>query len=294
MIDFQPISLENAGWIREILRRVARPNCEYSFGNIFTYGAMMPLGAAKVCGCLVTRCETKQGDYYCFPVGGDEAKALKELIATAEAIGRPAWIYGINEENKDLLKQLFPGRYAIDFDRDSFDYVYRTEDLITLSGKKYQSKRNHIAFFMRNTRWQYETITPAAIPECLQMSEDWLAQSGEEFREDLEGELKIIRRAFENYVSLGYVGGLLRADGRVIAYTMGEALREDIFCVHFEKAYGQIRGAYPMINQQFAQNELQSYLYINREDDVGIENLRRAKESYHPAFMIEKYETRIV
>ena len=146
---------------------------------------------------------------------------------------------------------------------------------------------------MRNTNWSYERITRESIPECLEMSRLWLEGALEEYRDDLEAELKIIERVFDNYEELGYVGGLLRADGRVIAYTMGEPASKDMFCVHIEKAFSDIRGAYPMINQQFVKNELSEYKYINREDDTGAENLRKAKLSYYPAILAEKYEAKL-
>ena len=115
----------------------------------------------------------------------------------------------------------------------------------------------------------------------------------EEYKEELEGELKIIKRVFDNYDKLDYVGGVLRVDGKVVAYTMGEPGPKDVFCVHIEKAFSDIRGAYPMINQQFVKNELSSYRYINREDDTGAENLRKAKLSYYPVALAEKYEAKL-
>ena len=125
------------------------------------------------------------------------------------------------------------------------------------------------------------------------MSRQWLENNKTDSHEDLINELKIIEAIFESYEELGFVGGLLRVDGKVIAYTMGEELNDEAFCVHFEKAFPDIRGAYAMINQQFVENELSGYKYIDREDDVGLENLRKAKLSYHPAFLFEKYEAAI-
>lgn len=197
------------------------------------------------------------------------------------------------EEDKELLEKLYPGKFEIKLNRDAFDYVYSSEKLINLSGKKLQPKRNHISYFKKNFNWSYEKITKETIHECLSMSEKWLSENLHKSAEDLEKELKIIRCAFENYDMLGYVGGLIRVDGEVIAYTMGEQLTENTFCVHIEKAFSSIRGAYPMINQQFVQNELSGYKFINREDDVGAENLRKAKLSYAPEILYEKYETRI-
>ena len=220
-------------------------------------------------------------------------KAVEFILDDAKNDGRDFEIFGISPSSAEFISKSFPDVFDISLKRDTFDYIYNSEDLINLSGKKYQPKRNHIAFFIRNTNWSYERITKENIPECLEMSKIWLEGALEEYREDLEAELKIIERVFDNYDDLGYVGGLLRADGRVIAYTMGEPASKDVFCVHIEKAFSDIRGAYPMINQQFVINELSKYKYINREDDTGAENLRKAKLSYYPAILAEKYEAKL-
>lgn len=294
MIEMHLVSRDDRALIRQKLAAEPRLGCEYGFCNIFSYGAKYPLYVGETHGCFFTKCVAEDKDYYCFPVGGDKAAAIKAVVGAAKESGRKAELYGMTETDAAILEAAFPGAFRIEKNRDSFDYVYRREDLTALSGKKYQSKRNHISFFERNFRWSYERITPENAPECAAMSERWLEESQSEFRADLEDELKIIRVALENYEALGCVGGLLRVDGQVVAFALGEALTDDMFCVHFEKAFASVRGAYPMINRQFVLQELASFRYINREDDVGHENLRKAKLSYHPAFFVEKYETRIV
>ena len=122
------------------------------------------------------------------------------------------------------------------------------------------------------------------------MSRKWLENYETEDKTDLQSEYRIIRCVFDNYFALGYKGGLIRKDGDVVAFTMGEELDADTFCVHFEKAFAKYRGAYPMINREFCKNELSSYKYIDREDDLGIDNLRKAKLSYYPAIIREEYE----
>ena len=288
------VGLEDKNWINEILSEVDFYTCEYPFGNIFSYGAKMLIQVGNIEGCLVTKCEYDDYVMYCCPIGkGDMKKAVEFILDDAENDGRDFEIFGISPSSAEFISENFPGVFDISLERDTFDYIYNSEDLINLSGKKYQPKRNHISFFMRNTNWSYERITKENIPECLEMSKIWLEGALEEYRYDLEAELKIIERVFDNYEELGYVGGLLRADGRVIAYTMGEPASKDMFCVHIEKAFSDIRGAYPMINQQFVKNELSQYKYINREDDTGAENLRKAKLSYYPAILAEKYEAKL-
>ncbi len=294
MSELHTVSLEDKQWINEILSQVPFYTCEYPFGNIFSYGAKMNIQVGNIGGCLVTKCV--QDDYvmYCCPIGnGDMKKAMQFILDDAKQDGRDFEIFGISPDSAEFLNREFHGVFDISLERDTFDYIYNSEDLITLSGKKYQPKRNHISFFMRNNNWSYERITRENIPECLEMSEAWLTGANEEYKAELESELKIIRRVFDNYEELDYLGGLLRADGKVIAYTMGESASKDIFCVHIEKAFSDIRGAYPMINQQFVKNELSNYKYINREDDTGADNLRKAKLSYYPAILAEKYEAKL-
>ena len=294
MLDWHNITLQDRDWIRQRLLEEPREGCEYGFANIFAYSAAIDLYVADTNGCFVTKCAFGDYNAYCFPIGGGSKDcAIREVIAEIRANNTEAEIYGMNETDAAILEAAFPGAFNIQKERDSFDYVYLRDDLVSLSGKKYQSKRNHISFFERNCRWSYETITRETIPECITMSEQWLKENTNEFQEDLEQELTIIKQAFSEYEALGCVGGLLRVDGVVVAYTFGEKLTDDMFCVHFEKAFSSIRGAYPMINKQFALHELGDYRFINREDDVGHDNLRKAKESYHPALFVEKYETRI-
>ena len=294
MLKWRLVSLDDQAFIREKLTLEPREGCEYGFCNIFSYGAKFPLYVCETNGCFVTKCVSKDMDYYCFPVGGDKAAAIRDVVAAARETGRSSELYGMTEAEAAILETAFPGAFQIEKARDSFDYVYLREDLVSLAGKKYQSKRNHISFFERNFRWSYERITPETIPECLAMSRRWLEESHPDQRAELEDEYRVIAAAFKQYNALGCVGGLLRVDGQVVAYTFGEALTNDMFCVHFEKAFASVRGAYPMINRQFVLQELPAFRYINREDDMGSDNLRKAKMSYHPAFFVEKYETRIL
>ena len=294
MHKLHTVSLEDKNWIEDILSEVDFYTCEYPFGNIFSYGAKMEIQVGEISGCLVTKCV--QDDYvmYCCPVGkGNLKDAFDFILNDAKVDGRDFEIFSISPEVADFMSKNYGDVLDIFLVRDTFDYIYSSEDLINLSGKKYQPKRNHISYFMKNNNWSYERLTVDNIPECYEMSKLWLEGALDEYKEELEGELKIIKRVFDNYDKLDYIGGLIRVDGRVVAYTMGEAASKDVFSVHIEKAFSDIRGAYPMINQQFVKNELSGYKYINREDDTGAENLRKAKLSYYPVYLAEKYEAKL-
>ncbi len=292
MIDFKTVSLSDKQWVEDITKGL-KLSCEYCFGNMYAYTAKMSVEAAKLYGCLATKCYYNGVLSYCYPVGeGDRIKVIKDIIEDAIARKESFVLFGVSDENAKELVANFKGVFELQLDRDGMDYVYLRQDLAELKGKKYQPKRNHISYFKNNQNWAYEKINESNIPECLEMSRKWLESfpSDYEHLEDLKGEFKIITKVFESYNELGFVGGLIRVDGEVVAYTMGEEMSDDTFCIHFEKAFSNIRGAYPMINQQFVLNELSSYTYVDREDDLGIENMRKAKLSYYPFALPEKYD----
>ena len=294
MIEFRAPTVNDREWINTKTAEMGCPSCEYTFGNIFSYTAKMDIKVAEIFGCLVTRCIFGDSVMYCYPMGnGDRKKAVDALVTDGIGTGKDFVFFGLTRDFAQELETNFPGKFDIAFDRDGSDYIYRSEDLISLSGKKYQPKRNHISFFEKNYNWEYEALTRENIPECIAMNKRWIEDSLPEYREDLEYEFEIIKRAFENYDALHLKGGLIRVDGKVIAFTVGEEMNDTTFCVHFEKAFSAYRGAYPIINREFCKRELFSYKYIDREDDVGAENLRKAKLSYHPAFIREEYEARL-
>ena len=294
MIDFHTPTLDDKDWINARIDETVSPSCEYTFGNIFAYTAKMDLKVAEYKGCLLTRCVYDGELMYCYPMGnGDKKAGIEAIIDDAENRKEDFIIFGITKEFADELEANFPDKFKIVFDRGGSDYIYSRQDLVTLVGKKYQPKRNHISFFKKNFNWTYEKISRENIPDCIEMNRKWIELSLDERKDELNEEFDIIKRAFEYYEELGFVGGLIRVDGEVVAYTMGERMNDDTFCVHFEKAYSSYRGAYPMINREFCEHELSAYKYVDREDDLGADNLRKAKLSYYPVLIKEEFEAEL-
>ena len=158
-----------------------------------------------------------------------------------------------------------------------------------LAGKKLHSKRNHVNRFKEmNPGWTYESMSEDNLEDCFQMALKWHQENGCENDCGKMAEMCVTLNSLRLFKELELVGGVLRIDGEVVAFTVGEAVTNDTFVVHIEKAFADIQGAYPMINQQFVLNECENYQYINREDDTGAEGLRKAKLSYRPVFLVEK------
>ena len=219
------------------------------------------------------------------------------LLCLAASRGAPFRLVCLTPPQKEELEALFPGAFRFTADRNGFDYLYDIDRLSDLKGKKLHAKRNHIHRFEENNPdWVYEDITPDSLPECLEMDKEWYRRSmireGLAEERDLGDEGRALRLAMENYEALGLEGGLIRVYGEVVAFTMGDRLSSDTFDVHFEKAYGELQGAYAAINREFARRVRQRHpeiRYLDREDDMGVEGLRKAKESYYPDLMVEKY-----
>lgn len=180
-------------------------------------------------------------------------------------------------------------KFAIEYNRDLADYVYETEKLASLAGKKLHAKRNHINKFKNlYPDWSYETLTDDNVEDCFQMALKWRNKNGCEDDPEKNAEMCVTLNSLRLYKELGLRGGVLKAGGQIVAFTVGEPVSDDTFVVHIEKAFAEVDGAYPMINQQFVQHECMEYEYVNREEDTGAEGLRRAKLSYRPVFLEEK------
>lgn len=289
MLEFKTPELSDKDWVKKIMWESHNIACESCFGNLYIWSSIYGNKIAKYNDFFLSKYQTDKTVYY-YPCGkGDIKLVIETLINDCKGDCCPFEMYGLTADKVRELDEIMPGKFNFFPMRDSFDYVYRTDDLALLKGRKYHSKRNHISYFKNNLSWEYEKIDDGNIEECLKMNSLWEKQNIDKNEEELSNELIAINRAFKNYDYLEFTGGLLRVDGDVVAYTLGEALNPKVFCTHIEKAFSQIRGAYPTINQQFAENELSSYLYVNREEDTGDEGLRTAKKSYYPTLLVEKY-----
>ncbi|MDD5686964.1 MAG: phosphatidylglycerol lysyltransferase domain-containing protein [Elusimicrobia bacterium] len=186
---------------------------------------------------------------------------------------------------------LFRGttQFIIKEDRNDFDYVYLTKDLTELKGKGFDSKRNFIRRFKNSYPFTYKKLTNNDIKKCISFMDEWCLLKDCQHKDGLSKERKAIKYMLENFEYLNIKSGIIEIDAKIIAVSMGEALNSETFVVHIEKANSNFIGIYQAINQMFCESEASGYKYINREQDLGVPGLRKAKESYHPFKMIKKY-----
>lgn len=289
-IQFKRPELEDRELMHSYFTKYPSRSCEKTFANAYLWSRHYKVVFAIVEHTLVFKSEN-QGLAFTYPIGEPEdvKQAIDFLADYSKERGVPFQLYHVTESQFEQLEAWYPGRFEIEYNRDVADYVYESEKLATLSGKKLHAKRNHINKFKAAFEdWKYETLTRENAEECFQMALKWRALNGCEEDEEKNAEMCVTLNSLRLQEELELTGGLLRVNGEVVAFTIGEPISEDTFVVHIEKAFADIQGAYPMINQQFVEHECMNYKYINREEDTGAEGLRKAKLSYRPTFLVEK------
>lgn len=294
MPEFLPIRLEQRDQFDALIRARDSRSADYNFNNLYLWQQTYGVTAAIIEGCLVLRYDFDGTPKFTFPIGdGDVKTALEVVLAHCRSEGIQPRICGLTADMVDELAALYPDSFTLIHDRDYDDYLYTVEKLANLAGKKLHGKRNHInKFVQEHTDWSYEPITADNMAECRAMDDEWLQLNAAERHANYDDEARALDMMFTHYEEMGLEGGLLRVDGKVVAFTVGEQLSSDTWNTHFEKAFSHIQGAYPMINREYARYIAQKHphiVYINREDDMGLENLRKAKESYYPDLMVEKF-----
>lgn len=288
-MDFLPPALKDKSWVEKAFNDEQTDCCEYCFGNIYMWSKIYNNRIFNDNGIFVSA-DFSGSPIFCYPIGkGDKKSTISKLIDYTTRMGVTLEFFGLTEKNRDELNAFFPEQFETCEERDSFDYLYKSEDLANLAGRKYHSKKNHVSYFEKTFDWKYEPITPENIPQCALLNEHWEKLNRRKNPEEISDENLAIRTALDNYFDLGFEGGILTIQGEAVAFTFGERLNDNTFCTHVEKAYGNIRGAYQMINREFARQLKDRYEFINREEDTGSEGLRRAKLSYHPHRLIIKY-----
>ncbi len=293
-MDFHRITLQDQEWMEELLSYSNYNSCEYSFTDLFNWGHVHQTEVARMGDYGIIRSGFKEFSYL-YPFGrGDVRPVIEAMMEDAREHRVTFTISLILEPMKEELETLFPELFVYSEERAYFDYIYTQESLSTLRGRQLSGKRNHInAFKKMYPDWSFEKITAENIAECWQMNEEWSARNEMSLGSGLLKERSALKSAFEHFFEENLSGGLIRVNGKVIAYSMGHPLNSDTFVVHFEKAFDDIRGAYQMINQQFALHCCEGYSYINREDDTGLEGLRKAKLSYLPHTLLKKYDVKL-
>lgn len=288
MIDFKRITIGDRSLHGKYMSDEGERGCEYSFANLYLWGRQT---MAEIGGCLVFFSQFNRRSVYPFPIGnGDKRAAIDALICDAAERGIPCRITGITEADRQWLEETYPETFRVHSDRDSHDYVYNIDDLADTAGKKYHKKRGHLRKFEESyPDYALVQLYEGNVTEAEELLDRWYASREDE---DFMMERHAIKKAISDREALGLEILLLYAGGRVCALTAASRMSGDTFDVHFEKALAEFDGAYAMINRETARYIRSKYpdvKLLNREEDMGLEGLRKAKKSYFPHHMVEKW-----
>lgn len=292
MIDFHPVRIEDRATIERYTMPSGIYNCDLSFTNMFCWQGVYHSAWAEIDGYLVIRFHIGGGEKigYMQPVGrGDFAPIIPALREDAHAHGQRLRIIGLTDEGREMIRNMHAGMFAFESDRALEDYVYNADDLRNLPGRRYQPKRNHInRFTAEHPDYRYEQLTRDRFAECMALEREWRHTHGGHTSE-LCAEQRAMQQAFDHFEALGILGGCIYVGDRLAAFTYGSAVNDHTFDTHVEKADTDYDGAFTIINKLFAEHLPERFTMINREEDLGLDGLRRAKLSYHPAVIQHKF-----
>ncbi|WP_028829677.1 DUF2156 domain-containing protein [Proteocatella sphenisci] len=294
---FKEISIDAKKELDPYFEMVDYEACEYCFTTLFMWQHVYKTHYHIDRDFAIIMAEYEGNAFSIMPLAKKEnlLKAVVYAINYLKNSGSKIYFRGITSDVLALLKENYPEKFNYIEERDLFDYVYDAESLRTLSGKKNQKKRNHLNYFLKEYqgRYEYRLLNSSNFSECINLMETWaeIKEGNDEFEDGMDDESEGVKKIFENYDILKdklKIAGVY-IENKLQAFTIGELLNKDMALVHIEKANQDIRGLYQFINQQFILNEFPDVDFVNREEDLGIEGLRKAKLSYHPLRFVEKY-----
>ncbi len=298
MLNFEKIDISHKETLMPFLKQDDIFTTERNFACLFIWGGHYSTEVCVSGGFCFLRAKGKSDAHYSYypPLGsGDVRLALTEIAACENQ--NEVNLFGLTTHDTVRYKQIFADTFTFEENRDSFDYVYTAKALIDLAGRPYAAKRNHINKFMTlyADRWEYRDIDfDADIDLILAFQNKWCKEREESRSGSFDHEYCAILRALKHHAALGIRGGILLVDGAVAAYTLASPTNDTVMDILIEKADMDIIGSYPVINNKFAAKNCADCLYINREEDIGLEGLRKAKLSYHPDLLIEKHTAQVL
>ena len=293
--EMQPLSLGHRDALHPLLVELQPQQSELTFTNLFIWRDAYQLQLARVGDAIaIFSWRADPEDSFVFPPIGPSANSgsVRQCLDRLAGEGHSARMARATEADLHRLG-LTEDEFAVESDRDQWDYVYRVEDLITLRGNRYHRKRNHIEQFTRQYEFTYRPLTSDVIPDCAELQDRWCDEKHCDLVATLRSESRAVKEALMEFASLGITGGCIEIDGKVEAFAIGELLNREMVVIHLEKANAAYHGLYQLVNQQFLEKAWPQIPFVNREQDIGLTGLRKAKQSYFPDHMVEKSIVRL-
>lgn len=293
MLEWSIPEAEDEDWINSCIAVSGTMASDASFANIYLLRNKYSTKISRYKDFIIRKYSGKGARCgYTFPLGkGDVAKALAEIEKDAKECGERLQFAFVTEEQKEVLENAIPARFCYSSDAGDSDYIYLRSELASLSGKAFHKKKNHFSKFVRTyPDYKYYEIGACNIYDAQKVADAWYYEHLQDEDASQLAEYKAIKEALDNFEELGLIGGIIYVNDSPCAMTIASKINENTVDVHFEKAVGEyaLNGGYAAINKLFSE-KLDGVTWLNREEDIGIEGLRKAKLSYRPKIMLKKY-----
>lgn len=293
MLEWSIPEAEDEDWINSCIAVSGTMASDASFANIYLLRNKYSTKISRYKDFIIRKYSGKGARCgYTFPLGkGDVAKALAEIEKDAKECDERLQFAFVTEEQKEVLENAMPARFCYSSDAGDSDYIYLRSELASLSGKAFHKKKNHFSKFVRTyPDYKYYEIGACNIYDAQKVADAWYYEHLQDEDASQLAEYKAIKEALENFEELGLIGGIIYVNDSPCAMTIASKINENTVDVHFEKAVGEyaLNGGYAAINKLFSE-KLDGVTWLNREEDIGIEGLRKAKLSYRPKIMLKKY-----
>jgi len=279
--EFKLLGLEDKDLITAALSRQPAEVCELTFANMFIWREVERPQFTFIHDNLCVLCAPpSEPPYFLQPVGEEKtAETLALCLSFAPRLSRVSGAFALR----------YGGSFRCEPDRNNFDYVYEAGELISLQGKKFDGKRNHIRRFEKAHAYAYRRLAAAHRAGCQELLDEWLAAKAANGTSVSGAWQPVIQEACTHLDRLDLAGGVIETGGRVVAFSIGGRLNPETAVIHIEIVHPGYDGLSQLINREFIRHEWADCRYINREQDCGIPGLRRAKMSYYPHHLVEKF-----
>lgn len=293
-MPWKPVDIDDKDEIDRFLRHKDSYVSDLSFTNLYLWHFSRSISYKIVEGFLCIKTQYPNEHPFVFmPLGsGDLKSVLLKLEQEFCSKSIPFSLRAVDSSMKSKLEEILPSYFDFSLQRDRFDYIYLIDELIELKGRKFHKKKNHLNRFKETYPYSFEKIDGDNVEELILTYKEWFGKISDSASIGLKNEYIAIIEALKNFKKLNIVGGVIRVFNKIVAFSFGEAIAKDMVVIHIEKADISFSGAYQAINMEFLNHCFREYKYVNREEDLGIEGLRRAKLSYQPYMLLEKYEAK--
>lgn len=294
MQDYKKVSADDITVFKKALLPLNPYASEYNAGSLVIWSMEYGLEWRITHDRIIFRMEEEDTgifDYFIADFGSDPEGLINELLAEGKEAGRKIQLCDFSEDTAMDIMGRMPGLFNMSYNRDQSDYIYNVDAMIRLPGRHYHEKKNHVNKFKRTySDWEYRSLSAADGEACLRLEQEWI-DAQPQVTSDMEYEMRGMKLAFKHWEELELFGGAIYVGGSMAGFTVGEWQTDNMTDTHFEKGALDYEGIYQILNQQFSEHELgpRGVVYVNREEDMGIEGLRKAKESYKPDIIFHKY-----